>query len=301
MILVTFVTTVVAPAAAFGLQIGISDNHVKMFASPYYRALHARIARYVAPYDVADRPSDLAAVNAWITAAEAQHEQPLIAFYHSRSRPNQLPSVTRYTIEIKRFIALHPQISVYSAWNEANRSRGAVTGEGAYRSPNPIQAAGFYVALKKACPRCTVVGLDVLDSTNIASTIRYIRRFERAARGNLPTVWGLHNYSDTNRFRSTGTRAVLAAVRGQVWLTETGGVVHFGKEFPNRRGSGLQRARRALSYMFKLAASNRRITRLYVFDWYGGSSSARFDAGLMSPSGRPRPGYAVVRRRLRGF
>jgi hypothetical protein len=300
-ILVTFVATVLAPAAALGLQIGIGDDNVKMFASPYYKALHTRIARYVAPYDVADRPRDLAAVNAWITAAEAQHVQPLIAFYHSRSRPNQLPSVGRYTLEIKRFIALHPQISVYSAWNEANRGRGAVTGEGAYRGPNPIQAAAFYVALKNACPKCTIVGLDVLDSTNIASTIRYIRRFQRAARGKLPKIWGLHNYSDTNRFRSTGTRAVLAAVHGQVWLTETGGVVHFGSEFPNRRGSGLKRARRALTYMFRLAASNRRITRLYVFDWYGVSSRARFDAGLMSPSGRPRPGYAVVRRRLRGF
>jgi hypothetical protein len=300
-ILVTFMMVAVAPTAALGLQIGIGDNNAKMFASPYYRALHTKIARYVAPYDVADRPRDLAAVNAWLTAAEAQHEQPLIAFYHSRSRPNQLPSVTSYTIEIKRFMALHPQITVYSAWNEANRVRGGVTGEGAFRAPNPIQAAGFYVALKNACPKCTVVGLDVLDSTNIASTIRYIRQFQRAARGKLPTVWGLHNYSDTNRFRSTGTKAVLAAVRGQVWLTETGGVVHFGSEFPNRRGSGLKRARNALTYMFKLAASNRRIARLYVFDWYGGSSSARFDAGLMSPSGRPRPGYAVVRRHLTGF
>ena len=300
-ILVTFLIVAVAPTAAFGLQIGIGDNSARMFASPYYRALHTRIARYVAPYDAADRPRDLAAVNAWITAAEAQHEQPLIAFYHSRSRPNQLPSAARYALEVKRFIALHPQISVYSAWNEANRAHGAVTGEGAFRGPNPIQAAGYYVALKKACRTCTIVGLDVLDSNNIGSTIRYIRRFQRAARGNLPKIWGLHNYSDTNRFRNTGTRAVLAAVHGQVWLTETGGVVHFGSEFPNRRGSGLQRARRALTYMFKLAASNRRIARLYVFDWYGGSSSARFDAGLVSPNGRPRPGYAVVRRHLTGF
>jgi hypothetical protein len=300
-LLVTFVAIAVAPTAASGLQIGIGDNNVKMFASPYYRALHTRISRYVAPYDVADRPRDLAAVNAWITAAEAQHEQPLIAFYHSRSRPNRLPTVTSYSLEIKRFMALHPQISVYSAWNEANKGSGPSTGEGSFRGPSPHQAATYYLALKHACPRCTIVGLDVLDSTNIASTITYIHKFQHDVRGYLPKIWGLHNYSDTNRFRSTGTRAVLAAVRGQLWLTETGGVVHFGSEFPNRRGAGLKRAQRALAYMFKLAASNRRITRLYVFDWYGGAKSARFDAGLMSPSGRPRPGYAVVRRHLTGF
>jgi hypothetical protein len=299
--LVTIVTVAVAPTAAMGLQIGIGDNNAKMFASPYYRALHTRIVRYVAPYDVADRPRDLAAANEWVAAAEAQNEQPLIAFYHSRSRPNQLPSPARYAFEVKRFMALHPQISVYSAWNEANRGSGAVTGEGSFRGPNAVQAAAYYLALKYACKTCTIVGLDVLDSNNIASTIRYIRRFQRAARGKLPTVWGLHNYSDTNRFRGTGTKAVLAAVRGQLWLTETGGVVHLGREFPNRHGSGLKRAQRALAYMFKLARSNPRIARLYVFDWYGSAKSARFDAGLMSPSGKPRPGYAVVRRHLTGY
>jgi hypothetical protein len=53
--------------------------------------------------------------------------------------------------------------------------------------------------------------------------------------------------------------------------------------------------------MFRLAAISPRITRLYIFDWYGTSASARFDAGLMDRRGHPRPGYAVVRRRLRGF
>src|SRR6266699_3735463 len=144
----------VVPTTSVGLQMGIGDNNPKMFGSPYYRALYPTISRYVAPYDVADRPSDLAAVNAWITAAEAQHVEPLVAFYHSRSRPNQLPSVARYALEIKRFIAL-----------------------------------------KRACPLCTVVGLDVLDSTNVASTIRYIHAFQHDVHGRLPSIWGLHNYS----------------------------------------------------------------------------------------------------------
>ena len=288
----------VVPTTAVGLQTGIGDNNPKMFDSPYYRALYPTISRYVAPYDVADRPSDLAAVNAWITAAEAQHVEPLVAFYHSRSRPNQLPSVARYALEIKRFIALHPQITVYSAWNEANRGTATAPGESFVRGPSPSQSAGYYLALKRACPRCTIVGLDVLDSTNVASTVRYIHAFQRDVHGNPPTIWGLHNYSDTNRFRDKGTKAVLAAVRGQLWLTETGGVVKFGSEFPNRHGSGLKRAKRALAYAFKLAGSNRRITRLYIFDWFGVASTARFDAGLMDRHGKPRPSYAVVRKYL---
>jgi hypothetical protein len=252
----------------------------------------------VAPYDVADRPGDLAAVDAWITAAEAQHVEPLVAFYHSRSRPNQLPSVARYALEIGRFMALHPQITAYSAWNEANRSTAKGPGASAMRGPSPSQSAGYYLALKRACPRCTIVGLDVLDSTNVGSTIRYIHAFQRDVHGHLPSIWGLHNYSDTNRFRNKGTRAVLAAVRGQLWLTETGGVVQFGSEFPNRHGAGLKRAKLAVAYAFKLARSNRRITRLYIFDWFGVASTARFDAGLMDSRGKPRPSYAVVRRYL---
>jgi hypothetical protein len=48
--------------------------------------------------------------------------------------------------------------------------------------------------------------------------------------------------------------------------------------------------------MFKLAASNHAITRLYVFQWTGGGASGqRFDAGLMNPNGTPRPGYTVVK------
>jgi hypothetical protein len=285
----------VVPAASFGLQTGIGDNNPKMFDSSYYQALHTTISRYVAPYDVVDRPSDLAAINAWITAAEAHRVEPLVAFYHSRSRPNQLPSVAKYSLEIKRFIALHPQVTHYSAWNEANRGAAPAPGESSVRGPSASQAAGYYLALKRACPRCTIVGLDVLDSTAVASTIRYIHAFQRDVHGNLPSIWGLHNYSDTNRFRNKGTKAVLAAVRGQLWLTETGGVVKFGSEFPNRHGSGLKRAKRALTYAFKLAQSNRRITRLYIFNWFGAASTARFDAGLMDSHGNRRPSYAVVR------
>src|ERR1700691_6393685 len=89
----------------------------------------------------------------------------------------------------------------------------------------------------------------------------------------MPSIWGLHNYSDTNRYSGSRTRAILAAVPGQVWRTETGGIVQFGSDFPNKKGSGLTRAAKALSYMFKIAASSSRIKRLYIYDWTGGYTS----------------------------
>jgi hypothetical protein len=68
----------------------------------------------------------------------------------------------------------------------------------------------------------------------------------------MPGIWGLHNYSDINFFESWRTRQLVRALGGQVWLTETGGLVRFGEAFPNRNGSGLTRAAKALAYLFKV-------------------------------------------------
>jgi hypothetical protein len=74
----------------------------------------------------------------------------------------------------------------------------------------------------------------------------------------MPGIWGLHKYSDINRLESGRTRQLVRALGGRVWLTETGGLVSFGEAFPNRNGSGLTRAAKALAYLFghRLAASD---------------------------------------------
>jgi hypothetical protein len=92
----------------------------------------------------------------------------------------------------------------------------------------------------------------------------------------------------------------VSALGGQVWLTETGGIVQFGPEFPNRHGSGLQRAAKVVKYVFALAGAVPGIKRLYVYDWTGGGTSTRFDAGLTNAHYQPRPGYVVLCRQLHG-
>jgi hypothetical protein len=286
-----------APAVSQAYITGVGDNNPNMFASPFYKALDTQISRYVAPYNVADTPADLAAVRTWVQAAHTSGIQPLIAFYHARGRAGtHQPSVAAYTKEIKKFFKLFPEIKTYTPWNEANRGNVVVSGGASFHSPSAKLSAQYYLAMRSACPGCKIVGLDVLDGQKIGPTISYIRAFQRYAKGRLPTIWGLHNYSDTNRYRSTGTKAVLAAVKGQVWLTETGGLVQFGGAFPY----SLSRAAKAINYMFKLAASNSRIARLYIYNWYGGTSETRFDAGLVDLYGAPRPGYYAVLKKLKG-
>jgi hypothetical protein len=84
-----------------------------------------------------------------------------------------------------------------------------------------------------------------------------------------------------------------------VWLTETGGIVKFGSSFP----CSTARAANRLSFMFHLANLFRTsgVDRLYIYNWTGAGCSARFDAGLTSPSGTPRAGYSVVRKALPNY
>jgi hypothetical protein len=284
---------------------GIGDQQTEMFTSPLWQQLHTKIARYIAPYDAAVRPYSLQMAREWIEEAEAAHQQVLVAFYHSEYTPTKMPSVSVYQRDIQKFIKLFPKVRQYQPWDEANR--GTIT-EVVKRkkrtvlvSPSALQSAEYYRAMRSVCHGCTIVGLDVLDQPSVAPSLRYIEQFKRDVvrlKTVMPSIWGLHNYSDTNRFQSSRTRAILALVPGQVWLTETGGIVQFGTAFPNKKGAGLTRAARALSFMFKLASSNSRIKRLYIFQWSGSTESVRFDAGLTDPNYNPRPGYVVVCKQL---
>jgi len=278
---------------------GIGDQQAEMFNDPHWQRLHTKIARYVAPYDAAVRSYSLDLARAWIKAAEAQHIQVLVAFYHSEYTPTKMPSIATYKHDVQEFVKLFPHVRQYQSWDEANR--GNIPR--ALASPSPKAAARYYQALIRVCRGCTVGGLDVLDQNNISPTLRYVSEFKREIgrlRTVMPKIWGLHNYSDVNRLQSWRTRALGRALGGEVWLTETGGIVQFGGAFPNRRGSGLKRAAKVLGYMFKVAGSQSDIRRLYIYNWTGVTAKARFDAGLTDAYYKPRPGYLVVCKRLHG-
>jgi hypothetical protein len=220
-----------------------------------------------------------------------------VAFYHSEYTPTRLPSASTYYKDVSKFVKLFPKVRYYQAYDEANR--GNVPR--AFSSPSPAGAAAYYQALHRVCTRCTVIGLDVLDQYKIAPTLRYIAEFKRAIgrlHTSMPRIWGLHNYSDVNRLESVRTRKLVRAMGSQVWLTETGGIVQFAGSFPNRHGSGLRRAARVIQYMFRMASAIPQVKRLYIYDWSGGSTRTRFDAGLTDRRHEPRPGYVVVCRAL---
>jgi len=281
------------PALGASFLTGIGDEQTEMFTDPLFLQLHTRIVRYIAPYDAVAHGDDLHRAEQWIHAAEADRLQVLVAFYHSEHTPTRLPSVAGYQKDVAKFVKLFPRVHQYQSWDEANRG----TIKHALTSPSAATAAKFYQALKRVCHGCTVVGLDVLDQNSPVPTIRYIREFKREIvrlHTVMPAIWGLHNYSDVNRLESWRTRDLIHALGGQVWLTETGGIVRFQPSFPNRHGSGLTRAAKVIKFTFSLAAAHPQIKRLYLYDWTGGVNSTRFDAGLMNAHDEPRAGYQVV-------
>lgn len=278
---------------------GLGDEKPEMFTDPNWLQLRTKIARYIVPYDAVAHSYSLDKAKVWIKAAEAAHQQILIAFYHSEYTPTRLPSVALYQRDVQKFIKLFPKARQYQSWNEANR--GNI--RGVLASPSAGASARYYQALLRVCRGCTAIGLDVLDANDISPTLRYISEFKREVgklRTIVPKIWGLHNYSDINRLESWRTRELVRAMGGQTWLTETGGIVKFGGAFPNRNGSGLRRAAKVLSYMFSVAASQARIKRLYIYDWTGGNTTTRFDAGLTDNHHVPRPGYVTVCKKLHG-
>jgi hypothetical protein len=280
-----------ARAARNGPFVGISDQDPDTFSDPRFTALGMRYARLITPWNsIFTEPDRL---DAWLQAAKSAGIEPLVAFNHSRSdqcpaRPCVLPPVGRYAAAFSAFYAKYPWVRSFQPWNEANHA-SQPTGK------NPKRAAQFYNVVRAKCHGCTITAADLLDSPNLK---RWLAAFNRYAKGK-PRLWGLHNYTDTNRFRSSGTKTMLKLVKGQLWLTETGGIVAFttsSGKVALRHDE--RRARRAIDFLFRLSRASPRITRVYVYQWRKTQTGDRFDAGLVAPDDTARPALAALRRQL---
>jgi hypothetical protein len=215
--------------------------------------------------------------------AHAETVRMLVSFAASASVSRRLPSARAYGRAARAFLARFPWIDELGTWNEANHASQPT-------ARHPGRAARLYQALRRACRACRIVAADVLDQ---AGFTRWIRSFRRVAPG--PRIWGLHDYVDVNHGRDVSIPRLRRATggRGQVWLTETGGVVRFARSF----GYDERRAARATRHVLRIA-QRRRVRRVYLYQWTGAPLGARWDSGLVAADGRPRPALNVVERWL---
>ncbi len=287
------------------IRVGIGDQQVSMFDQNAFQRAKLERVRYFIPWNATDNPVELLRATAYVQRARADGMQVFLHVSSDdlRRRRAELPSVERYRSRVGRLVRHFRALGVreFGTWNEANHDS-----QPTYRSPT--RAASFfrelYRMVKPSCSGCGVVALDVLDQPGVE---RYMRSFYGALSATYrrrATIVGIHNYGDVNRKRTTYTGNIIRQARvynrsTKFWYTETGGIVNFGSNFK----CSTSRAASRLEDMFDLARRYRRsgVQRLYIYNWTGAGCDERFDAGLTTPSGRTRAGYAVLRRELPNF
>jgi hypothetical protein len=294
-----------APAADAKYRVGLSEQNPSMFDSTRWQSLRLKRVRYIVPWNwraAVNRSS----VEGFMNRARGARQDVLVSFTarrgcfngrrYERRKACRAPSAKAYRRSFAAFDNQFPWVKTYSAWNEVNH-----VSQPTFKKPR--LAVRYYDVLRKLARkrRFRVMAADVLDTSNMR---RYLRTFLRRAKGK-PRLWGLHNYQDVNRKTSSDTRRMLDTVPGEVWLTETGGLVKFGSGRQFRYNE--RRAKARTKWMFTLANrydSRRRgmrskITRLFVYKWFGEARGARFDAGLVDPDGSPRKAYSTFRKYAR--
>jgi hypothetical protein len=269
------------------VDVGLGENGPGMFADDRFTATGIRHVRLTVPYDIVRRGGPrLAYTDHWLSSARDHGLEVLVSFGYSLRRKLRwhLPKAREYRARLREFRARYPWVREFSTWNEANHKRVQPSGK------RPGRTALLYRELRRQCREagCRALAADVLV-TDSPRTWRWIRAFRRRA-GRGPHTWGVHNYPDVNRRAARRTRRFLRAVPGEVWFTETGGIVKFGRTW--RRSEA--RAALAVRYTFRLAAALPRVTRVYLYNWQATSRNRRWDSGLISPAGRPRPGYFTM-------
>ncbi len=289
----------VAPSGAVAAKFGIADQQPSTFTNPLYKPLKLKLARYVAPYDVATDSEQAARFAPWYVAAIAAKQRMIVSFEHSRTpgKEQSLPTKGQYSVAMKAFKAAFPRVKEINTWNEVNRCQKGSRTEGQPRgickgAKGAKLLNTYYGVSRSVFKGSKIIPLNVLDEKNPAPALAYVKAFKKIARP-APKIWGIHNYSDTNRFSQTRTKKIIKAIgpRGEIWLLETGGQLKLGSSTP-----GEAKAAKALKCMFKIA-KNPRIKRAYIYQFNGAKPEESFDAGLIGPDGTTkRLGYEVVRK-----
>jgi hypothetical protein len=277
------------PAHAAGnkfLRLGFGEQRPEMFTNPHWQKLDLPDTRLLIGWDALRYKWQRREIDHWMKASEAAGARPLVAFSRSRApwRRKLLPKPGEYERAFLRFRERYPSVTNFLAWNEANHCSQPTCHK-------PEAAAAYFDAMKGACPECKIVAADVLDTEDM---VPWLKRFRKAAK-HTPTIWGLHNYLDANRFRTTGTRRMLDTVKGEVWFTETGGLVARRKSSPIKFPDSPTHAAKATKWVLqRLVKLSPRISRVYLYHFQNQGPDAAWDSGVLDKKGRPRPAYQVL-------
>lgn len=304
--LVLALSAALAPGASAAkktsVAVGIGDQSPAMFSSPAFKKLKIKKTRYFIPWNAYGDRDQRARADAFVKAARKAHVRVLmhISTDDFRAKKAKLPSVKQYKKDVGKLVRRYKRLGVkdWGAWNEANHKS-----QPTYRSPK--RAAQFFVEMRRLCKGCTIVALDVLDQKGVTTYIKSFYRYVPSSQRKYVKVVGIHNYSDINRKRSTGTRSIIKEVKKrdviktQFWLTETGGLVSFGRSFKCSEKRAASRTKSMFSLIKRYRVD---IKRLYTYNWQGTDcTEGSFDAGLVRLDGSTRPAYDVFKKEAAHF
>lgn len=289
----------VVPATSGAYSIGFGDESPALFTNPYWTPLKPKRARLITSYDSIFKGK--ATLAAWMKAAKAAHQEVVIAFNPPATMkcPNvhgakgcKPVSSARYASAFKAFHKAYPWVKIFQPWNEVNN----LTQPTAH---DPRAVVAYYAIVSKYCKGCTVLGADIQDLPNFTSYTTQLLKDFKAAKIPTPQLWGVHNYTDTNRFlpdsRSTMRKAVKL-LPGKLWVTETGGLFRFQPQGSRQTfRPDLRRQTKALQAVFtQVTRYHNKIARLYLYSWFATSPANRWDSGILDITGQPRPEYKVL-------
>ena len=299
-LLIACLAAVVAAPTAHGAKkqgppvpiVGIGEQSPEIFSNPHFKKLGVKHVRVITAWDSLRHKWSRNDLDTYMQAAHAAGVKVLLGFGHARSSKRKVrrhvPSVKVFLKEFLKYKKRYPWVKDWLTWNEANHC-GEPTCHKARR------VARFYNNMRHNCYGCNVVAGDVLDTPTMGPWIREVLKTARTDK----LIWGLHNYIDANRFRTSGTKELIKLTRrhgGQIWFTETGGLV------VRRNGSRIafpgnkRHAAKATKQVFKLAALSPRIRRVYFYHWQPSRDPLpTWDSALVDPRGKPRPAYKVLR------
>lgn len=287
------------PATSGAYVVGVADQNPSLFANQFFEQLAPTRTRYITAIDSIFKQRET--VDAWMDAADAAGMEVVVAFNPplamrcpniGRAKGCRPVSAAFYRRAFRAFRARYPQVRIYQPWNEVNNLTQPTA-----RFPDAVVT--YYKIAKASCRGCTVLGADIQDLPNMASYSAAVLRAFRAQHVPTPRVWGLHNYTDTNRFvkdKNSSMRRAARILPGKIWLTETAGLFRFQPQ--NARQSfrpDLARQKRAMAAIFKQANLYRRkIDRVYLYQWFASPPTNRWDSAVLDAHGLPRPVFDVL-------
>lgn len=280
-----------APSAPAKTIVGIADQTGGTFSEPLFGELGVKHARLNLAWDALNYDWQVAELDDWMARARSAGVEPLVIFSQSRvkGRTRILPTPAQYGKVVDQLRARYPFVKEYAGWNEMN-----YPGQPTFKKP--ARVAQYYKLLRAKCKGCRILPGSLLDNPNLVSWTQTLRKEIKKLKQPEPKIWGLHNYSDVNRLKDTSTKSLLKAVKGKVWLTETGGVVAATSPTASTYPQGDEYAAKVTTYILgTLVKKNPRVERTYLYEWKAPTGDVSWDSGLVSPTDLKRPAYDVVK------